>query len=313
VAFCYVVSSRMGSHRGRWEPINLLPREIMRGIIATAAQVNIQPNGFSVDTRNGGLSENDIKYFLLYWDKVIIPGNNFVYAEIPYEKDLIESNIIERPILSFQGSFSDSEIGKAMLHGESKIVEEKIKDKKIDWTIHQFNNQLILPDDKIIKKKVFKFELMNILPVPNDNVPIYDIIDFKQRRKDEFLALHNTLDELYFEILKSPDSDLKQLKTVKNLQEIINDIEKVQKEKFKLFTKYDLTTEININGKDILAGIVTGGIIDWQIGTKIPLVTILGSIGAMFKISIKKSNTFSALENKLNLAYLSKANKEKII
>ena len=199
----------------------------MRGIIATAAQINLQPNGFSIDSKNGGLSENDIKYFLLYWDKIIIPSNNFVYVEIPYEKDLVESNIIERPKISFQGSFSGSEIGKAMLYGESKIVEEKINDKKVDWTIHQFNNQLILPDNKIIKKRIFKFELMNMLPVPNDNVPIYDLIDFKERRKDEFLALHKTLDDLYFEILKSPDSNLMQLQTIKTLKKIINDIEKI--------------------------------------------------------------------------------------
>ena len=285
----------------------------MRGIIATAAQINLHSNGFSIDSKNDGLSVNDIKYFLLYWDKIIIPANNFVYVEIPYEKDLVESNIIDRPKVVLQGSFRGSEIGKAMLYGESKIVEGKIKDKKIDWTIHQFNKQLILPDNKIIKKKIFKFELMNMLPVPNDNVHIFDIIDFKERRKDEFLALHNTLDELYFEILKSPDSDLKHLKTIKNLQKAINNIEKVQKEKFKLFTKYDLTAEINISGKDILEGITFGSIIDSHIGTQIPFATIIGTIAPMFKISIKKSITFSPLENKLNLAYLSKANKEKII
>ena len=280
----------------------------MRGIIATAAQVNIHAEGFSFDTRNGGLSESDIKYFLLYWDKIIIPANNFIYAEIPYEKDLIETNIVERPIAAFSGSFSSSELGKMMLQTQSKIVEEKI-----DWTIHQFGNQLILPDNKIIKKKIFKFELMNILPVPNDNVPIHDIIEFKQRRKDEFIALHNTLDELYFEILKSPDSDLKQLKTLKMLQKTINDIEKIQKEKFKLFTKYDLTAEMNINGKDILQGFATGSAIDWATGTQIPFGTILGTIAPIFKLSVKASNTPSSIENKLNLAYLSRANKEKIV
>ena len=285
----------------------------MRGVIATAAQIDIHSNGFSIDSRNGGLSPNDIKYFLLYWDKIIIPANNFVYVEIPYEKDLIKCNLIERPIVRLQGSFNGSEIGKAMLYGESKIVEERINDKNIDWTIHQFNNQLILPEDKTIKKKIFKFELMNMLPVPNDNVHIFDIIDFKERRKDEFLALHNTLDELYFEILKSPDSDLKHLKTIKTLQKTINSIEKVQKEKFKLFTKYDLTAEINISGKDILEGITFGSIIDSHIGIHIPLATIIGAVAPMFKISIKKSITFSPLDNKLNLAYLSRAHKEKII
>ncbi len=285
----------------------------MRGIIATAAQINIQSNGFSIDTRNGGLSENDVKYFLLYWDKIIIPANNFIYVGVPFEKDLVESNIIERPIVSFQGSFNGSELGKAILYGESKIVEEKIQDKEVDWTIHQFNNQIVLPDDKIVKKRIFKFELMNILPVPNDDVPIYDIIEFKERRKDEFLSLHDTLDELYFEILKSPDPDLMQLKAIKNLQETINNIERVQKEKFKSFTKYDLSIEMNINGKDILKGIAYVDLINWYSGIHVPIVTILGTIASLFKISIKKANTFSPLDNKLNLAYLSKAHTEKII
>ena len=285
----------------------------MRGIIATVAQINTFNDGFSFNTQEGGLSENDIKYFLLYWDKIVIPSNNLFYAGVPYEKDLIASEIIERPMLSLQGSFSSSNLGKILLDGESKIVEKKMEDKKINWTIHQFNEKLILPDSKRKEKDIFKFDLINALPVPLDKINIHEIIEFKERRKDEFIALHDTLDKLYFDIIKSPDSDFKASNTMKTLNIALEDIEKVQKEKFKIFSKYDLTTELNINGKDILNGIVAGGIIDWRTGTQIPFGTILGGIAPMIKISLKKTTTFSGAENKLNLAYLSRAKKEKII
>ena len=285
----------------------------MRGIIATAAQIDTFSDGFSFNTQKGGLSETDIKYFLLYWDKIVIPSNNFIYAEVPYEKDLIASEIIERPMLSLQGSFSGSDLGKSLLYGESQIVEKKLEDKKINWTIHQFNEKLILPSSKSKEKDILKFDLTDALPVPLDKVNIHEIIEFKQRRKDEFIALHDTLDELYFNIIESPDSDFKASTTMKALNSVLKDIEKVQKEKFKSFSKYDLTTELNINGKDILNGIIAGGIIDWKTGTQIPFGTILGGIAPIIKMSWKKTTTFSSAENKLNLAYLSRAKKEKII
>jgi len=285
----------------------------LRGIIATAAQVNLHTNGFSFDARSGGLSENDIKYFLLYWDKIVIPANNFIYAGIPYEEDLLKAEIIERPIIQLNGIFSGSELGQSLLFEESKIVEEKLKDRKVDWSIHQFSDELILPDNRIKEKKVFKFELMGILPVPQDDVHIHEIIEFKERRKDEFVELHNTLDDLYFDILESPDADLTASKHIDMLKNALNNIEKVQKEKFKTFSKYDLTTELNINGKDILQGIIAGGIIDWKLGTQIPFGTIIGGIAPMLKMSLKKSITFSSAEKKLHLSYLSRAKKEKIL
>ena len=127
----------------------------MRGIIATAAQVNLHTNGFSFDARSGGLSENDIKYFLLYWDKIVIPANNVIYAGIPYEEDLLKAEIIERPIIQLNGIFSGSELGQSLLFEESKIVDEKLKDRKVDWSIHQFSDELILPDNRIKEKKSF--------------------------------------------------------------------------------------------------------------------------------------------------------------
>jgi len=70
---------------------------------------------------------------------------------------------------------------------------------------------------------------------------------------------------------------------------------------------------MNFNSENILKGIAAGYFLDLQMGRKIPIATLLGATLSMINISIKKTNVFSSLENKLNLAYLSSAKKEKII
>jgi hypothetical protein len=90
------------------------------------------------------------------------------------------------------------------------------------------------------------------LPVPDGEVPIQDILDFKQRRKPELLELHNTFDQLYFEVLNAPDQSLATKKVIYRIQSVINDLDKVSVEKFKKTRKYDFSVELNLNGKDIL-------------------------------------------------------------
>jgi len=284
---------------------------VKRGIIATAAQIDTFND--SVSIRSGHLSESHIKYFLLYWDKIVIPTNNFVHAGIPFEEDLVRSNIIERPMIKLHGSFQPIDLGTTIIRSELEIINDKFADKEVEWVLHQFNEKLVLPQDKIKKQNVFKFDLIDALPVPNDNIPIHDILEFKERRKDEFNALHETLDELYIDILNSADSDLQAKKSISRLKESLNNIEKIQKEKFKSFTKFSRTLQLNINGKDILDGFFKGSLVDFTLSTEIPIMSIMGAILPMIKISVKQTKTYSESKNKLKLAYLTYAKKENIL
>lgn len=284
---------------------------MQRGIIATASQFNINSRSeFSVSS---GLTASEIRYFILYWDKIIIPTNNLIHVGVSDEEDLISANIIERPRVQLQGSFDGADIAHSIIQAESIIVDNKLKDKSTDWVVHQFSNHLFLPNAQIKEQNIFKFELANALPVPHDDVSIHEIIEFKDRRKDEFNALHNSLDSLYMDILASPDSDLKAKKSMKVLQDSLLNIEKVQKEKFKIFTKFDRSLDLKINGKDIFDGLLKGGAIDLATGMQLPIATIIGAISPMINISFKKSKTFSQVNDNLKLAYLSNAKKEKII
>jgi hypothetical protein len=53
-----------------------------RRIIAAPAIISIHGNGFTIER---GLSPQEIRYYALYWDRVVIPGNNIVYVGLPLD------------------------------------------------------------------------------------------------------------------------------------------------------------------------------------------------------------------------------------
>lgn len=166
-----------------------------RGVIAAPAIINVQGNGFVMER---GLSEQEIRYYALYWDRIVIPGNNLIYVGLPDEKILIESGVIERPRVTFQGSFMGAEVGHSFAKAQSVVAKELIeKEKSIDWVLHQIGNNLNIPNEYVEQKHSLRFELVNLLPVPSGDTPIEEILDFKERRATELNALHTAIELAY--------------------------------------------------------------------------------------------------------------------
>ena len=74
--------------------------------------------------------------------------------------------------------------------------------------LHQIGDEIIIPNNVSVEKQTIRVDLKNSLPVPDETVAIPDILEFKERRKDELLQLHQTIDKFYLEVLSSPDPSL---------------------------------------------------------------------------------------------------------
>ncbi len=283
-----------------------------RGVIANPAIININGNGFTMER---SLSPQEIRYYALYWDKIVIPGNNLVYVALPEEDILIESGVIERPRVNFQGSFGGAELGHSFAMAQSLVAEKLIEeDKKTDWVLHQVGNQLSIPKEYTEQKKSLQFELVNILPVPDGNTPIADILEFKNRRKTELEALHETIEQAYIEALKCPDPELGSKIAIRNLQKCINDLETVSNEKWKKTSKFSFATEFNLDGGKIINGIASGAAFDFFTNAfTLPIGTIVGGVASIIKLKTNHSASFKPASNQSKLAFLSYANKEQII
>jgi len=282
-----------------------------RGVIAAPGIIKPFQNGFIMER---SISKEELRYYLLYWNKVVIPGNNLVYIGVPEEDILIACESISRPMIKFQGSFKGDQVTAALLACQGIVAEKLVQDKTVDWVLHQIGESLILPAEFSSQQDAIRVALINALPVPDGEIPVHEILDFKQRRKDELIELHESIDELYFEILNSPDQDLSTKKSVFKFQSAIQNLDKASNEKFKKTRKYNLSVELNVNGKDIMAGASAGALFGFFSNViSIPLASLLGAAIPLINIQFKSSYTFKPAKDNTKLSYISYASKENIV
>ncbi len=282
-----------------------------RGVIASPGIINRLPQGFQMER---SLSADELRYYILYWDKVVIPGNNLVYIGLPDEELLIEAGAIERPRIGFNGRFEGDQVTNAILSCQSIVAKDLLKDKKTDWVIHQLGGECSLPNGFSQRRNIIRVDLASTLPVPSDEVNIYELLEFKELRKDELENLHSHLDEVYETVLTSPDEELASKKAITELASSIDDLEKVTTERFEKTRKFDLSAELNLSGKDISIGAASGAAIDFfATGMTIPIATLAGAVLSTIKVTSKATNTFQPASNKYKLAYLSTAKNDGIV
>lgn len=282
-----------------------------RGVIAAPAIISIHGDGFTMER---GLSPQEIRYYALYWDKVVIPGSNLVYVGLPEEEILIQSGVIERPLVGFQGSFGGADIGNTFAVAQSVVAKKLMEEEKsTDWVLHQIGNKLSIPKEYIEPKNSLRFELVNLLPVPDGATPIADILEFKERRKTEFNALHECIELAYIEALKCPDPDLGASRAIRELKESIENLETVSSEKWERTSKFDFATEFNLDGGKIVNGIASGAAFDFFTNAfTLPVGSIIGGVASIFKFKAGYSSSFKPAANNSKLAFLSHANNERI-
>lgn len=283
-----------------------------KGIIAAPARVS--GNGAQFRSE-GGLTPEELRYFLMYWDKVVIPTTNLIHLAVPQEEELLTTGVVTRPRVPFSGAFNGELMARAQLLAQTAVAKDLIKnDRTVDWALHQIGAEIIVPDNESIEKQLIRVDLVNSLPVPNGDVPFPDILEFKERRKDEFTQLHSAIDDLYLEILSSPDPHLKSKQAISQFKESIEILDKVTKEKWKSTGKFDISAELNLNGKDVATGIAAGSVFDFFTSLHtIPIGAIFGAIVTTVKVKASYTKTFEPSREKQVLGYIASAHKENIL
>lgn len=293
-----------------------------RGIITTPSILTELPNGGFKNGQN--LTIDEIRYYSLYFDRVVIPTTNFMHFSLEQEEELINLKLIERPCHNIIGNFNSNDYPKYQQDFQYKELEKRNRNSnsnEIIWNLHQMGgNKIYMNNEHLELKTNLIIELYNLLPVPVGKISFEEILKFKEYRKDELNILHDTLEELYLDILKSPDSDLTKKKIINTLNKNILDLQKVSKEKWNEFRYFSLNTNFNI--KDVFKGAAGGygiadfiGFISENVGilSNTELIKILGAaigtLGSAINIKIKEQNSLK--DEKLN--YISYASKEGIV
>lgn len=228
-----------------------------RGVVATP-MAWLQVNSDSEFNAQPGMTELEVNYFALYWDRIIIPDNNFISVPIPKQNDLIQSGLVERPLIAFQGLVGSGEVAKLLVLAQYRILQSLRNDNKsTDWFYHQIGEEFVLPKSEQVIKDTVRMELANALPVPPPNTNIAEILEFKLRRADELNELHDYIDSLYRGIINSGDIHFEKTKSYADLINAIKNLNRVHDESWQSPFKFTLQTSFEADLNSLLQGAFT--------------------------------------------------------
>ncbi|WP_295863833.1 DUF6236 family protein [uncultured Neisseria sp.] len=187
------------------------------------------------------LRSSDIIKYLVYWDKIDYPVNKICLVRLA-DPDLImleEQGILTRTMSPVDNHRIDPDL---FLKSQLWALKQHIKSSKGQWTLAQDifeTDDLYFPlinEDN--KKQIIEFNLINSLPVPIDSTPIYKILDFKYRRRDELIRLREHLDTIYNSIIQSEEIQKTYHKKIQEIQKDLYDLNRLFNEN-KIRTRLD--------------------------------------------------------------------------
>lgn len=151
----------------------------------------------------GSPSPADLRKYLLYWDKIDYPDNNFVSVGAGPDIDfLIQAKVATRTRVQFQGALSSGN-GEFFLIAQQAAFEKHDKEQPSAWSLAQLGENPHFANTS--PSLAIEYQLWNALPVPQADVPLNDILEFKEKRHAELLGLRVYLDEMYQSIVSAAD------------------------------------------------------------------------------------------------------------
>ena len=192
-------------------------KERERGIVLSSP-VNISKTGtgfFSSD-----IDPQLLRYSLLFWDRLVWPKNRLIFLGGGPNEEYLESlGVLERPEISinFSGKIDICEIfGKTHVSFFNRLNSQE-PDK---WSFASGENAFLWSNNTFSSDlNTLKFKLINAVPIPDDDMPFDEILNFKEKRKDELKCFQAEIDVLVSEVFKSENIDeafIKKIKYIKN-------------------------------------------------------------------------------------------------
>ena len=283
-----------------------------RGVVFTRSELIKIAGGQGF--RNGkSLSILDINYFLLYWDRLVSPTNDMVHFGLPCEDELIRLGKLEVPKFSANGIESSTYADFDAASQTKALDLMRKKHKSTDWRTHSLNGELSFSDNDSAIKQTLRFDLCNLLPVPGSDVNLNEILEFKERRSDELMALHSYIDELYFEVINSGDFELSKAKAFDGFKRAMADLDALNAQGWRSPIKFDISTSFEFDLSQVMTA-ATAGIAAMNSEHPLAMLSVgavASVLGGFIKVTPKIQSVLK--DGNKNLAYLAKAKVEGVI
>jgi hypothetical protein len=231
----------------------------------------------------GFLEPIDLRRWLLYWDKFAIPGGTHGLSRLCPDADFLsQAGLLELRRSSDRRPQEWDEKRRLFLDLED--------DEPGCWSIaSEGKGSAAQPETD---NRALLIRLLDTVPVPEREIPLVDVLNFREKRRDEMLAMRIELERIYQRVLASPDIALAAQTEFDALGRALRDVTAVCREEgWKIrFAGLEAKISWEVGFKDLLvgagAGFAIGGVTGSIVGTaagfmpKIEVSTGLGLDGA---------------------------------
>lgn len=248
-----------------------------------------------------GIAPGDLRFYLLYWDKIDYPNNNIIHVASSLDDQfLIDAEVMTRTNIAINLS---GRMETLYVSAQLEALRQLNTREPGQWSLAQTSNAFYLPPSESTETRSIEFEFFSILPVPADNVALDDILRFKEERHDELLKLRIAMDELYRSVDRSNDIPRAKNAAILKLEETLKDLNRVANESWATCLLPHLKVEFSLS--DIVSIGVAGEVVSQIFNVTPGVGAVIGAASAVVKLGFGTVRRVKGLPDELkDFAYL---------
>ena len=164
-------------------------------IISSPTEIDLDRNAVKVA---GGIDGQELRLAALYWDRLAWPASRGVYVAGGPDEDFLQKvGMLSRPDHTAYGS-----VAAVVADSYIAVLRELDEKEPGQWGVSLGEKTLKIVGGTLANVPGFspannlQVELIRAIPVPDKDVPLAEVLEFKRKRKDELERLREELDKI---------------------------------------------------------------------------------------------------------------------
>lgn len=220
-----------------------------RGLVISAPITIV---GTSITT-GGGLDAQELRFSLLFWDKLDWPDNTVISIGSGGDAQFLEAEgILTRSFAKLVGGGDGAAIVR-----EAFLSTFRHRDSLQPglWSLARGERTLSFDEEELDAGRGLLFRLHRAIPIPDRDVALNDVLEFKLKRRDELNALRHNLEDVYQRMKSAPDEALSQATEFGRLDKALSDYLRVIQKSGMITRSASVTVKLDL--KDAIIGVGT--------------------------------------------------------
>lgn len=190
------------ARRKRDDPLygKVSQKDRFRGIIVSPP---IEIEGNHLYARHSNLDQGELRFSLLYWDRLVWPSSRAIHFPSSNDETYLEdTGHLERPDYTFNG-----DAAQGIARGQITAFLDREQGLPGAWSMAQGKDSLLIKSGVFQDRGGISLDLFRAIPTPQENVPLEEIIEFREKRKTELILLRHKIDSLAHRVNKAENKE----------------------------------------------------------------------------------------------------------